>query len=74
MFCGAVRQIPAMLNQVRSSMTVYGAMMPVTPKRAHGIPWILLHSESFSNRAEPARKEPYYKSRRGRDELDRLDS
>jgi hypothetical protein len=55
-------------------MTVYGAMMPVTPKRAHGIPWILLHSESFSNRAEPARKEPYYKSRRGRDELDRLDS
>jgi hypothetical protein len=33
MFCGAVRQIAAMLNHVRTSMTVYGAMMPVTAKR-----------------------------------------
>jgi len=40
----------------------------------HGIPWILVHSESFSNRAYAARKERYYKSGRGRDELNRLDS
>jgi len=38
-----------------------------------GIPWILVHSESFSNRAEAASKERYYKTGRGRDELDRLD-
>ena len=38
----------------------------------HGIPWILVHSESFTNRAEAARKERYYKSGRGRDELNRL--
>jgi putative endonuclease len=38
----------------------------------HGIPWTLMHSESFSSRADAARKERYYKSGRGRDELDRL--
>ncbi len=38
----------------------------------HGVPWILLRSESFSTRAEAVRKERYYKSGRGRDELDRL--
>jgi putative endonuclease len=38
----------------------------------HGIPWILVHSESFSNRAKAAKKERYYKSGRGRDDLDRL--
>ncbi len=38
----------------------------------HGIPWILVHSESFSNRAEAVRKERYYKTGHGRDELDRL--
>jgi putative endonuclease len=38
----------------------------------HSIPWILVHSESFSNRAEAAKKERYYKSGRGRDDLDRL--
>jgi len=38
----------------------------------HGIPWTLMHSESFSNRADAVRKKRYYKSGRGRDELDRL--
>ena len=38
----------------------------------HGLPWVLLHSESFSNRAEAARRERYFKTGRGRDELDRL--
>jgi putative endonuclease len=38
----------------------------------HGIPWALIRSESFSSRANAIRKERYYKSGRGRDELDRL--
>jgi putative endonuclease len=38
----------------------------------HGIPWILTHSESFSTRAEAVRKERYYKTGRGRDELTTL--
>jgi putative endonuclease len=39
----------------------------------HGVPWTLVHTESFSNRADATRKERYYKSGRGRDELDRLE-
>ena len=39
----------------------------------HGIPWTLMHSESFSSRAEATRKERFYKTGRGRDELNRLD-
>jgi putative endonuclease len=38
----------------------------------HGIPWNLIHRESFLTRAEAAKKEHYYKSGRGRDELERL--
>ncbi len=38
----------------------------------HGVPWVLLHSESFSSRAEAMGKERYYKTGKGRDELDRL--
>jgi len=39
----------------------------------HGIPWTLLHSEGFLTRPEAVTKERYYKTGRGRDELDRLD-
>jgi putative endonuclease len=38
----------------------------------HGVPWILVHSESFGTRAEAAQRERYYKTGRGRDELERL--
>ena len=38
----------------------------------HGVPWTLVHSETFSNRADATRKERYYKTGRGRDELDQL--
>jgi putative endonuclease len=38
----------------------------------HGVPWVLVHSESFASRSEAARRERYYKTGRGRDELDRL--
>ena len=38
----------------------------------HGVPWRLLHTESFATRSEAAIKERYYKTGRGRDELDRF--
>ena len=38
----------------------------------HGVPWVLLHSETFPTRSEAAQRERYYKSGRGRDELDKL--
>ena len=42
----------------------------------HGVPWTLVHSEThgetFSNRADATRRERYYKSGRGRDELSLL--
>lgn len=38
----------------------------------HGMPWVLLHQESFSDRSEAVKKELFYKTGRGRDELDRL--
>ena len=38
----------------------------------HGVPWVLLHSESFASRCEAAQRERYYNTGRGRDELDKL--
>jgi putative endonuclease len=38
----------------------------------HGVPWVLIHSESFATRSEATKRERYYKTGRGRDELDRL--
>jgi putative endonuclease len=38
----------------------------------HGVPWILIHTESFRTRSEAAKRERYYKSGRGREELDNL--
>ena len=35
-----------------------------------GVPWILVHTESFDSRAGAVRKELYYKTGRGRAELD----
>ena len=37
----------------------------------HGVPWVLVHSEGFASRAEATRRERYYKTGRGRDQLDR---
>ena len=37
----------------------------------HGIPWILVHGESFANRAQAVGRERAYKTGRGREELDR---
>ena len=38
----------------------------------HGIPWALIHSECFATRAAAVDRELYYKTGRGRDELDVL--
>ena len=38
----------------------------------HGAPWVLVHAESFVTRAEAVRRERYYKTGAGRDEVDRI--
>jgi putative endonuclease len=38
----------------------------------HGVPWVLLYSETFPSRSEAAQRQRNYKSGRGRDELDKL--
>jgi putative endonuclease len=38
----------------------------------HGIPWKLVHTKSFLTRRDAVKKGRYYKTGRGRDELDRL--
>ncbi|PYJ46838.1 MAG: endonuclease [Verrucomicrobia bacterium] len=38
----------------------------------HGVPWILVRSEGFATRSEAAQCERYYKTGRGRDELNRI--
>jgi putative endonuclease len=38
----------------------------------HGAPWILLHSEAFRTRSEAAQRERFYKTGRGRGELENL--
>ena len=35
----------------------------------HGVPWVLLHSETFGTRSAAAQRERYYKTGRGRNEL-----
>ncbi|PYL08842.1 MAG: endonuclease [Verrucomicrobia bacterium] len=37
----------------------------------HGVPWVLVHSEIFATRSEAAKRERYYKTGRGRDELEK---
>ncbi|MFN2476474.1 MAG: GIY-YIG nuclease family protein [Chthoniobacterales bacterium] len=37
----------------------------------HGAPWVLLWCEEFMTRGEAMEKERYYKTGRGREELDR---
>jgi putative endonuclease len=38
----------------------------------HGVPWQLIHVEPFNTRAEAVRRERYYKSGKGRDELEAI--
>src|SRR3954463_14510102 len=39
----------------------------------HGVPRKLIHWERFGTRAEAVQKERYYKTGRGRDELDKIE-
>jgi len=39
---------------------------------SHGIPWKLIRVEEFLTRSAAMNRERYYKTGRGRDELDRL--
>jgi len=43
-----------------------------SPATRHGVPWALVHSESFATRSQAVRRERYLKTGRGRDELKRL--
>ena len=38
----------------------------------HGMPWTLVRSESFATRSEATQRERYYKTGRGREELDKV--
>jgi len=38
----------------------------------HGIPWALAYSEAYPTRTEAMSRERYFKTGKGRDELDRL--
>jgi putative endonuclease len=38
----------------------------------YGMPWVLMHHESFSSRAQAVARERYYKTGKGREDLDRL--
>jgi putative endonuclease len=38
----------------------------------HGVPWSLIYAEEFSNRADAMRKERYFKTGKGREELEQL--
>jgi putative endonuclease len=38
----------------------------------HGVPWILIYYEAHPSRAAAVARERYFKTGRGRDELDRL--
>jgi putative endonuclease len=38
----------------------------------HGVPWELIHQEAYPTRSEAVRREMYYKTGKGREELRRL--
>ena len=40
-----------------------------TKSTRHGVPWVLIHNEAFPTRREATAREYYYKTGRGRDEL-----
>ena len=36
----------------------------------HGVPWVLVHREAYPSRSEAMQRERFYKTGRGREELD----
>jgi len=43
-----------------------------TKSTRYGVPWVMIYSEPFETRIEAQRRERYFKTGRGRDELDRF--
>ena len=43
-----------------------------SPATKHGLPWTLIYEEQFPTRARACARERYFKTGRGRDELNRL--
>jgi len=43
-----------------------------SPATKHGLPWTLIHEEQFPTRAEAMARERFFKTGRGRDELNQL--
>ena len=39
------------------------------PATKHGVPWVLMYSEKWPNRSEAVRRERYFKTGKGREEL-----
>jgi putative endonuclease len=74
MFCVAAKRIVATIGSCKDvNERLRRHNLGHSKFTRHGVPWTLVHTESFSNRADATRKERYYKSGRGRDELDRLE-
>jgi putative endonuclease len=42
------------------------------PATKHGVPWILVYFEKFETRTEAVRRERYFKTGRGREELEKF--
>ena len=70
MFCEVKKLDAAMLARAKVFPAVFIVTIPVRSKATkHGVPWILIHSESFATRREAVQRELYYKTGRGRDDL-----
>jgi hypothetical protein len=60
--------VPALICRIASD-----GIMPEDRARPNtGLPWILIHEEEFPTRAAATARERYFKTGRGRDELDKL--
>ncbi len=43
-----------------------------SPATRHGVPWTLVYREGLETKVEAVRRELYFKTGKGRDELDRI--
>jgi hypothetical protein len=68
--CAVRRQVDGMLGRASTSRNDWLGIIGANPKQPDTGAWILVHTESFNSRAEAVRRKIYYKTGRGRDELD----
>jgi len=62
-YTGSCEDLDLRLHQHNSALN---------PSTKHGVPWRLIHSESFSTRPEAVRRERFLKTGKGREELCQL--